>query len=140
MTEPVRAALSTDLHALEYLQAQARAGVLGQRGGAAWLDETPPIDWPASLDDTLVAEYEGVVVGFLRLTVDDRTAHVRVYVEPGARELGLGGALVEAAIERARAAGCRAIQGFALPGDRETKNLFERNGLVARKIIVSRAL
>jgi hypothetical protein len=40
----------------------------------------------------------------------------------------------------ARAAGVRRVGGSALPGDRATKNLFERNGLVARLILVERGL
>ena len=32
------------------------------------------------------------------------------------------------------------IDGFALPGDRETKNFFERFGLTARAILVHRSL
>ena len=36
---------------------------------------------------------------------------------PGARELGLGDALLAAALEAARAAGCTVLEGTALPGD-----------------------
>jgi len=39
-----------------------------------------------------------------------------------------------------RAAGCAAIEGEALPGDRDVKNLYERAGITARLIVVSKAL
>jgi hypothetical protein len=32
------------------------------------------------------------------------------------------------------------LEGTALPGDRDTKNLYERAGVVARKIVVSKPL
>ena len=34
----------------------------------------------------------------------------------------------------------RALEGEALPGDRETKNLYERAGITARLITVSKSL
>jgi GNAT superfamily N-acetyltransferase len=83
----------------------------------------------------------GHVVGFLVLDVDGAVAHVdEVYVTPDARELGFGDALLEAATEAARAAEARVLEGHALPGDRDTKNLYERAGITARLITVSRRL
>jgi GNAT superfamily N-acetyltransferase len=63
-----------------------------------------------------------------------------VYVHPEAREVGLGDELLATAMAAARAAGCAALEGTALPGDRETKNLYERAGIVARLIVVSKRL
>lgn len=71
----------------------------------------------------------------------DGTGVVRqVYVHPEARELGLGDDLLEAAIAATVAAGGATIESVALPGDRETKNLFERAGLTARLITVAKRL
>jgi GNAT superfamily N-acetyltransferase len=86
------------------------------------------------------------IVGFLRCVFDEVPQHglvcsvERVYVTEQARELGFGDALLRQAIKQATNLGCVAIEGNALPGDRETKNLYERAGIVARKIIVSRRL
>ena len=45
-----------------------------------------------------------------------------------------------AAMDAMRTAGGVTVEGWALPGDRDTKNLFERAGVTARKIIVSKPL
>jgi hypothetical protein len=62
------------------------------------------------------------------------------YVEELARELGCGDGLLALATEIATAAHCRTIEGNALPGDRETKNLYERASMKARKIVTARDL
>ena len=54
-----------------------------------------------------------------------------------ARNLGIGDALVSTTIAWAKSGSLVALDAYALPGDRETKNLFERSGLVARLITVS---
>jgi len=64
----------------------------------------------------------------------------QVYVTPDARELGFGDALLEAAADAARTSGASVLEGQALPGDRQTKNLYERAGITARLITVSRRL
>ena len=58
-------------------------------------------------------------------------------MHPEARELGFGDWLLEAALHAARDAGSTVLEGTALPGDRDTKNLYERAGIKARKITVS---
>jgi ribosomal protein S18 acetylase RimI-like enzyme len=91
-----------------------------------------------------VATIDEVVLGVLELRLPaypGGTGEVRqVYVVPGARELGLGDEMLAAAIEATVAAGGATIEAVALPGDRETKNLFERSGLTARLITVSKRL
>ncbi len=145
MIDPaVRAAEPTDVRELARLEAEARTAVVDQRGGLRWLDEHPLTpDWGTRIgtDVVLVASLDGVPVGYLVLTVADRVAAVdQVWVTPGAREVGFGDALLEAALERARTAGCYVLEGTALPGDRNTKNLYERAGIVARLITVSTRL
>ncbi len=71
----------------------------------------------------------------------DRIVRIdQVWVTPDARENGFGDALLELAIERARARGAQAVEGESLPGDRHTKNLYERAGIVARLITTYREL
>ena len=66
-------------------------------------------------------------VGYLVLDVEGPLARVdQVYVTPEARELGFGDALLEAATAAAVEAGAEVLEGQALPGDRDTKNLYER--------------
>ena len=147
MTELVtRAARREDGPAIADLERDARAGLFGVRGGDALLAEQPAVeDWVAAIDDPaqriFVAVIGEVVLGYLQLVLDGQTAIVhQAYVDAGARELGFGSDMIELAMDAARAAGCTAIQGTALPGDRDTKNLYERAGITARKIITWRAL
>jgi len=146
MNEVVRQAEPADAAQLAELEATARHQLIDQRGGAALLAEQPAVaDWSAAIEDhsrwVAVAELDGFVVGYLELAVTGEIAVVRqVYVQPEARQLGFGDGLLEAALDEARRHGCSALEGFALPGDRETKNLYERARITARKIIVSTRL
>jgi ribosomal protein S18 acetylase RimI-like enzyme len=65
---------------------------------------------------------------------------VQVWVSPDAREVGFGDDLLAAATDLARERGAVAIEAEALPGDRDTKNLYERAGITARKLVVWKAL
>jgi GNAT superfamily N-acetyltransferase len=81
------------------------------------------------------------VVGYLLARVDGELATILdVFVHPEAREIGFGDELLAAAVAAARRAGARLLEGEALPGDRDTKNLYERAGITARLITVSTAL
>lgn len=139
--EAVRPLTVDDVGDVAELESQARAALAHQRGGLAHLADTPAADWRAVVGRAWVATIDGVVVGYLELDLRGDVADVRqVYVHPEARELGLGDALLEAAMQAGRAAGCTVLEGTALPGDRDTKNLYERAGVVARKIVVSKRL
>ncbi len=147
MVDPtVRLASEGEIDQLELLEAEARAALILQRGGVRWLEThraRRTDDWAAAIaaGDVHVAELDRVVVGYLVSDTAGEVARIdEVYVSPGAREVGFGDALIEVVIEAARAAGCRAIEGEALPGDRETKNLYERAGITARLIIVAKTL
>ena len=61
----------------------------------------------------------------------------QVFVTKDARNFGIGDALITSSIEWAKGESLVALDGVALPGDRETKNLYERSGLVARLITVT---
>jgi GNAT superfamily N-acetyltransferase len=150
MDPVVRRAAVGDAGPLAVLETEARAALVEARGGARWLDEHPSVgdDWPAAIAAGAVfvavldvGDGPGLVVGYLVLVVELPIARIdQVYVTPDARELGFGDALLEMATEAARAAGASVLEGTALPGDRETKNLYERAGITARSITVSRSL
>jgi GNAT superfamily N-acetyltransferase len=152
MSDPVvRRATSADAGPLRVLEAEARASLIEARGGSRWLQEHHLIGahWAQRLetDPVFVAVFDlddgapGLVVGYLLLELDLPIARVeQVYVLPDVRELGYGDALLEAATAAAVDAGAHVLEGTALPGDRDTKNLYERAGITARLIIVSRPL
>jgi len=143
---PARPVNADDIVQLELLEVEAREALVGTRGGDRWLSEHPAIggDWvgQCAKSDVLVAHIGEVVVGFLvaELGVDKILRIDQVWVTPEARENGFGDALLECSIERARQRGALAVEGQALPGDRHTKNLYERAGIVARLITTFRWL
>jgi GNAT superfamily N-acetyltransferase len=150
MIDPtVRPGRPDDRAELVRLEQEARQSLVEARGGARWLATHPAEgpDWRA-LDaaQVLVADLDGVVVGYLVWSLDpsgsgERVARVEsVYVTPAAREVGFGDELLAAAVEAARQAGATLFEGEALPGDRDTKNLYERAGITARSITVSTRL
>jgi len=87
----------------------------------------------------IVAEVAGVTVGAARFALErpPRPTVLCVIVHRNARGLGIGASLVDAIRRIARDAGHDRIDALALPGDRDTKNLFERAGLTARLIVAS---
>lgn len=148
MNGEVRRATANDAESLRLLETEARSTLIDARGGPQLLAEQPAVAaWETTTNDSStavwVATIDDVVVGYLELGLPDLggTGVVRqVYVTEGARELGFGDDLLEAAMTATRAAGGAAIESWALPGDRDTKNLFERAGVTARKLIVSKRL
>jgi ribosomal protein S18 acetylase RimI-like enzyme len=149
MIDPVvRPATAADIEALDRLQGTARAGLTDARGGPLRLRECPVItDWLPLLTDpqalVLVGTLLDVVLGYMVLLIRadiDRGVITHAFVEEGARELGLGDTMVEHAVARVRAESLAGIEAVALPGDRETKNLYERAGLTARKLTVYKSL
>jgi GNAT superfamily N-acetyltransferase len=148
--EPVvRHAKATDLGALREIDVSSRSILIDQRGGEAWLAEHPPLTEMVDAElvsRSLVGVIDDVIVGFVVWAIEDdpqrgRVIRVeRVHVVADARELGFGDALLGAVIDVGRARDCRYVEAVALPGDRETKNLYERAGITARSITVSKRL
>ncbi len=156
--EAVRVATQGDLDELVRLAELARLELGEERGGPMWqLLHGRPDPLPATLHaDLAEADLDqGVVLlgtfadapaGFAaahREELGDGTALAvisDVYVEPGFRDVGLGGALMEALLEWAEAHDCRGLDALVLPGMRHSKNYFERFGLTARAILVHRDL
>lgn len=148
LVRPVDASSPSDIAQLELLEREARAAVTDQRGGLRWLEEHPVVGdgWTARLADVgvdvVVAHIDAVIVGYLVAVLgDDAIVRIdQVWVTPEARECGFGDEMLATAIERAVARGAVAVEGEALPGDRHTKNLYERAGIVARLITTYRSL
>jgi GNAT superfamily N-acetyltransferase len=149
-----RPAADGDVERVAELAAGAARELLGERGGPVWAVVEGRLGFtPAAIAaeiarpdvQAFVGTLDEVVVGYAivgeqPLRDGSRLAVLTdVYVEPEARGLGLGEMLLEDAIAWAEARGCRGIDAMALPGMRESKNLFERFGLKARRIVVHRA-
>jgi GNAT superfamily N-acetyltransferase len=142
----VRPATAGDHDQLRQLEREARDSLDGQRGGDRWLDEHPEIGdgWAQRCTDVdvYVGSIDDVVIAYLVAELgDDAIVRIdQVWVTPEARELGFGDELLATAIQAARQKGAIAVEGQALPGDRHTKNLYERAGIVARLITTFRRL
>ncbi len=87
-------------------------------------------DWVAGAALCRVLGGDGVPRGVLDLC----------FVEPGAREVGLGHLLVEHALAWYRAQGCSGVDGSAHPGDRSAKSFFESAGFKTRLLVMYRPL
>jgi GNAT superfamily N-acetyltransferase len=92
-----------------------------------------------------VGEYAGALVGLA--AVSSQTAGERrhgliecCYVEPEARGVGVGTALMDAAVSWCGDQGCTEVDAVALPGDRATKQRLEAAGFTARLLTLSRRL
>jgi len=152
--DAVRPATTGDLDVLAALAIVAVDEQREGRGGAVWSRREARRDPRATLADALdrsdhhvvVGTLDDVVVGYgvvrseplddggLLAVVDD------LFVEPGARGVGVGEALMEALVAQARSWGAIGVDALALPGNRATKNFFESFGLTARAIVVHTTL
>jgi GNAT superfamily N-acetyltransferase len=140
VTAPViRHALPEDVGELNELERRARLGLNGERGGQRLLGLVASRNdrWFEEGVETLVSLIDDVPVGFLVLKLDDISVIESVFVHEEAREVGCGDALLGAARSIAEAFGSRRLEATALPGDRETKNLYERASITAKAITVS---
>ena len=153
--EAARPATAEDVARLAQLVGEAVGEQSEARGGRIWSARearaTPAeaslaalVEDPGAL--VLAGTIDGCIVGYAvaiteELRTGDRLGIVTdVYVEPGAREVGLGEALLDQVIAWCEAAGCVGIDALALPGNRQTKNFFESFGFTARAIVVHRRL
>ncbi|MGH9211773.1 MAG: GNAT family N-acetyltransferase [Acidimicrobiales bacterium] len=155
MDESIRPATSDDLDDLVLLAEAAIDEKRTQKGGLVWeRRESRGMPARASLAGAMAADDHQVVVGLIdstpvgygvvraeTLADGGRLGVVEdLYVDPGAREVGIGEALMDHLLQWCRDQGCFGVDSLALPGDRATKNFFESFGLVARAIVVHRAL
>ena len=92
--------------------------------------------------DLIVGLFEEAIVGYGKLEYSTTNSNKKlasvkeVFVMKEARSVGVGESMMNFMIQRSKSLGCTGIDGFALPGDRETKNFFESQGMVARLIKV----
>jgi GNAT superfamily N-acetyltransferase len=126
-----------------------RAAIAGERGGELWLLEARP----EPLEETLfaapcvvVGTYDDAVAGYA-VTRLDRLRNgaplavvEELWVEPQARGVGIGEAILDAVTAWAREMGATALDAVVLPGMRDGKNLFERAGMAARSLRPSKPL
>jgi GNAT superfamily N-acetyltransferase len=148
--EWARTASPSDVERIAELERLAGADVAEQKGGPLrLLRDARRFD--ASLLGTadvlvVVGGLDDIVFGYAVVraeTLADASVLAVVdalYVEPLARDLAVGEVMMDAVLAWSVARRCRGIDAIALPGDRATKNFFERFGLTARAIVVHRAL
>ncbi len=152
-----RRATTDDLADLGGLFRASVADVRGQRGGGALLAREAPEGTTLSraaieraLGDAerlvVVGVIDGAAVGgclAVLETLVDASLLARIewlYVDSGARSVGLGEEMTSFVAEWGRARGAVALDAFALVGDREVKNFLESGGFTARLIVMRRAL
>jgi GNAT superfamily N-acetyltransferase len=141
----VRPATSDDEPRLAQLRADAIAEQVPTRGGDVW-SQREALRVPPGEALTLVGTIDETIVGYaevgLDALADGRTLGIvtAIFVEPGAREVAVGEAMLDAVIEWCSTKGCAGIDAHALPGNRETKNFFETFGFTARLLVVHRKL
>lgn len=144
-----------DAEAMAELCRRCAAEISVERGGAAVLASglfAEPLEervraMCSSPDDLVaVGTIDGVAVGVglahLRPLADGslQAAVEVLYVEPAARAIGVGEAILDETVAWAVAQGCSGIDAPALPGMRASKNFFEGAGLVARLLVMHRRL
>lgn len=157
--EGARPACASDLEGCARILAQAAAGAVQRRGGRPHVgttaglwgvrDPLAPSSWHAGLARALeqdrcrlfVGTFSGCPVGVGGGRVDGPTGIVDFcYVEPAGRKVGVGTALLDALTGWFGDQGCTALDAPALPGDRESKQLYEAAGLSARLLVLRRSL
>ena len=148
MRPGARPAGRADHARLDELAAAARAEFAGQRGGELFVVRehaagAPPLDGPGAV---WVGTLGDVVVGYAATQVEDLPDGSRLgvitglFVEPGARLVGVGECLVRAIAAWCTDNRCTGIDAAALPGSRATKNFFEESGFTARLLVMHRRL
>ena len=143
--ESARPATAGDTERITELCVQAREELAAERGAQILLHrELRPDEgdgrrmWVGTFDD--------VVVGYLTAEIEplsDGSILGRlpeIYVEPGARAVGVGEAMIDLALAWMTEQGCRGVDAYALPGMRDTKNFFETFGFTTRLLVVHHTL
>jgi len=152
--EQARVATAADIPTLRDLWEMAVADLDGQRGGsllAGTLVSAEPVEVTlarvlADADRLLVlGSTEGVEVGFAAVRCDrtrrDPIGVVdAVFVEPSARLVGVGEAILELVVSWCAERGCYGVDAPALPGSRPAKAFFEDHGFVARLLVMHHPL
>lgn len=153
--EAVRRAEAGDLDRCRELLADAIEAMQDQRGAALLLAErAEPETGPGSVVERWDADPEtevlvgtfsdavvGIAVGTLTRLGERRVGRIECfYVEPDARAVGVGQAMVGSLVDWFAAHGCTDVDAVALPGDRSSKQLLESSGFKARLLVLHRSL
>ncbi len=153
--EGARPATPADLPRLAELARAAIEELAPTRGGAVWRarearPEPLEDDLANALADPCVrlvaGTIDGVVVGYAAVRIEDLRDGTRlgvvddIFVEEGARGVGLGEAMMNDLVAWCIDQGCFGMDAMALPGHRLTKNFFEESGFTARKLVMYHSL
>ena len=149
--ELARPATDADRAACARLVGEAVSRAASMRGGAALIGTATAEDllarWAGGIDPIgmFVGEFERTVVGVLVVAAAGTEGRRRgriecCYVEEDARGVGVGTALMDAAVAWCNSAGCVDVDALALPGDRAMKQRLEAAGFTARLLTLSRRL
>jgi GNAT superfamily N-acetyltransferase len=145
--ESARRATEADVPRIVELAAAARAELGAfERGGALFVLREAGAAPVVNIGLAVVGTVDDVVVGYGLPRVEDLPDGSRLgvvdelFVEAGARGVGVGEAMIGALLDWFRAQGCLGVDAAALPGARATKNFFETFGFTARLLIVHRRL
>jgi GNAT superfamily N-acetyltransferase len=151
VSEQARPATTADVPRLAELARALRDEMLEMRGGPLFLSREAR---PEPLEDGLAVEVaapdhavfagtiDDVVLGYAAVRAEElRTGDVLavltdLYVEPEARAVGLGEELMAAVLDWSKEHHATAVDTYALPGDRNTKNFFEMSGFTARLLVM----
>jgi GNAT superfamily N-acetyltransferase len=136
-----RMAREDDESLLSFLRTNALAEARTARGGELLAATLGSERAPDRAFLSVLVELDGIPVGYVTAElvslIDRRLVEVaELYVEPGAREVGAGEALLSAARSWAIEKGACGIDVAVLPGSREAKNFLESAGLTARLIVM----
>ena len=148
-----RPAQIEDKEILGELLLHAQNELKNQRGGMLYLQTEVRANF-SSLEADLkdpdsmlaVGVFENLVVGWGAVNtyqVEDGPKIGRIteiYVQPEARNIGVGEVVISSLLEWAKANGCGGIEGTALPGNREMKGIFERFGIKTRLLVLYKDL
>jgi GNAT superfamily N-acetyltransferase len=154
VNERARPAEGAELPVVVELGRQARDELRAFRGGALWearealaepLAETYGRLHDAPTGRVVVGLLDDVILGFAVGEVE-RLGDGRclgriheVFVDEGARGIGLGEAILDELLTWFTGQGCVGIDAPALPGHRQAKNFFEAHGFVARLLVMHHA-
>ena len=153
--EGVRPATEDDLARLGELARAAIAELTPMKGGVVWAarearTERVEDSLKASLADdatrVVVGTIDGVRIGYAAVHVEVLNDGSRlgvvddIFVEEGAREVGVGEAMMGDLVAWCEEQGCAGMDAMALPGHRSTKNFFEESGFTARNLVMHHRL
>ncbi|MHB8465525.1 MAG: GNAT family N-acetyltransferase [Acidimicrobiales bacterium] len=132
-----------DMAAVAALRDRALDELRVLRGGALYVAREA-VQLPDGADPeraVWVGVLADAIVGYLSGRVVDRLGRVdAIYVDADCRAVGVGEAMMGAALEWFRDRGCSGVDATALPGARATKNFFEETGFTARLLVMHKEL